>query len=276
MELITDNIGPLLKEIIEIGNASPEKLVASQGKLLKLAEEAFDKWNQFEERFKRIRDSELSAEEKVREFYELIDVRVKNSHLDIAQSMVTCERIYKGYWDKLDAFSQHCLAVADFLFKLFSEDDEYFSPSVVEYGRAIENELIEKIYSGYVLSLCGNIQGMIDRGSLYRELKSAVHKTERHEDYYISARIMVKYLTYLSDETVNNPYNEALKRYLLANSIDEKIISSDDFTLLADDIMDRFRNSAAHPGKMIDYDEAKECREKTKKVLKRFMSAVKE
>ena len=276
MELNADNIGPLLKEIIEIGNASPEELIASQERLIKLAEEAYDKWNRFEERFISIRDSKMSAEDKVRGFYELIDIRVKDSYLDIAQSMVTCEIIYKGYWEKLDPFSQHCLAVANFLFKLFSEEDEYFSPSVVEYGRALENELIEKIYSGYVISLCGNIQGMIDHGSLYGDLKSAVHKTERQEDYYISARIMVKYLTYLSDETVNNPYNEALRQYLLTHSIDESIISSEDFTLLADDIMDRFRNSAAHPGKMIDYSEAKECREKTKKALKRFMSAVKE
>ena len=276
MELKTNNnIGPLLAEIIKLGNASPKEFLASQERIKALAEEAYDKWNKFIKQFVQIRDSEMDAEEKLKKFYALIDASKEETRLDVAHSMVNCEKIYKGYWKKLDSFSQNCLAVADFLFNLFSEDEEYFSPSVVEYGRAIENELVEKIYSGYVLSLCGNIQEMIDHGSLYGDLKSAVHKTERHKDYYISARNMVKYLTYLSNETINNPYNEALRRYLFANSIDERIISSDNFTLLADDIMDRFRNSAAHPGKMIDDDEAKECREKTEKVLERFMSAVK-
>lgn len=65
-----------------------------------------------------------------------------------------------------------------------------------------------------------------------------------------------------------------MKNYLSSNGVDKLPISETTFTSMADELFDQYRNSAAHPGKTMDEPEAKSCREKSKKVLKKFMSAV--
>ena len=196
------------------------------------------------------------------------------SPLDMADSMAACELIYKGFWEKLDVFSQKYLAMANYLFKLFSDDDKDFSPSVLEFGLAVENELVRKIYFGYVTSLSGRTDGMVDRGRLYGALKTAVRNYTNNGEYYLPAREMVRYLSYLSDDDLANAYNDALKQYLSQHKIDSAPISEITFTETADELFDKFRNAAAHPGGTIPSDGARVCREKSKKVLKQFMNAV--
>lgn len=276
MEKASSIYGPVYQMILKMQNASPDELPEMMQKLYSLNESTYTAFKSFDEEFERIRNSQAELEEKLKELDALLDKRMSETSAgDLAISRISCENIYKGYWNKLDDFSQKYLTMANYLYRLFESDDTDFSPSVLEFGRAVENELVSKIYSGYVASLSGNTSQMVDSGSLYGELKSAVRSyTTNNGEYYIPARKMVKYLEYLSDEDLQNAYNEALKNYLSSNGVDKIPISENTFTTMADELFYRYRNSAAHPGKTMDEPAAKTCREKSKKVLKKFMSAV--
>lgn len=80
--------------------------------------------------------------------------------------------------------------------------------------------------------------------------------------------------TDLSDEDLENAYNDALKIYLNEHGVNPIPISESTFTLTADEIFDKYRNSAAHPGSTMVSRDAELCKEKSKKVLKKFMSAI--
>ena len=75
-------------------------------------------------------------------------------------------------------------------------------------------------------------------------------------------------------DELSNDYNEALKTYLIEQRINDSVISDDNFTKIADEVFDKYRNPAAHAGNTMVHEDARACREKSKKVLKRFMSAV--
>ncbi len=236
--------------------ASPEDRNVLEKELFKISEEAFQEFQTFDDEFLRIRNTNMKLEEKIHSLNELLDKKMEEtSPLDMAANMATCEIIYKEFWAKLDIYSQKYLAMANYLFKLCSNDDKDFSPPVLEFGRAAENELDRKI-------------------SLYGELKSAISSYTNNGEYYIPARAMVKYLSYLSDEDLQNAYNDALKQYLIENGVNHIPISESTFTCTADELFDKFRNTAAHPGNTMKLDDAEKCKEKSKKILKRFMSAV--
>lgn len=267
--------GPVYELILKMQKAPPEELSALQQELYELNEKTRYKFMIFDEEFEKIRNDNIEIKEKLQKLNILLDERFANtSKDDLTICKISCENIYGGYWDKLDELSQKYLIMANYLYRLFSNSDKDFSPSVLEYGRAVENELTYKIYKGYVERLSVNTSRMTDNGSRYGELRSAVRSyTNNNGEFYIPARAMVKYLKYLSDDYINE-YNEALKGYLASEGINEHPISENSFTSEADIIFDKYRNSAAHPGRTISEHEALKCKEKSKKVLKQFMSAL--
>ena len=276
MQKTTSEIyGPIYSIIKQMQNASPDEKERLEAELYLKSEEAFKEFESFDSEFARIRNANLELEEKICNLNELLDQKMSEmSELDMGNSLANCEIIYKGFWEKLDSYSQKYLVMANYLFNLFSNKDKDFSPSVLEFGRAVENELVRKIYFGYVASLSGHTEGMIDHGSLYGALKNAIRSYTNNGEYYIPAREMVKYLSYLSEQDLVNAYNDALKKYLNEHHINIESISETSFTNNADEIFDKYRNTAAHPGEIIPSSDAKACREKSKKVLKRFMTAV--
>lgn len=198
----------------------------------------------------------------------------KTSQLDIAKSLADCEIIYDSFWTKLDVLSQKYLVMANYLCNLFENDRYDFSPSVVEFGRAVESELLCKIFSGFVHSLIGHAAGMVDSGNRYHKLKIAIHSLDNSGSFYLPARAMVKYLTYLSNPSGFNDYNDSLKNFLMGQGINSVPISEATFTDTADEIFDKYRNAAAHPGCTMAFAEAEACSEKTYNVLECFMNAV--
>ena len=268
--------GPVYDIICKLKTASPEENDSLMKELYRVGELVYDELTSFTDEFCRIRDSVKELEARIQQLNALLDKRMKNlSYLDLADSMTACEAIYRDFWDKLDLNSQKYLAMANYLFKLFSGDEADYSPSVVEYGRAVENELKSKIFTGYVISLISSRDSLKNDDNHYSDLIRAVSAFSRDEKYYIPARIMVRYLTYLSDHKYDdNAYNDALKHFLEKEGIDERIVSDSDFTEKMDEIFDKYRNSAAHAGNTMESTDVNTCREKTKKVLKKFMRAL--
>ena len=268
-------IGPALRKLQEIRKASEEKLPDLYDELEALLEKVQSSYDSLQEKYDEIRKKNDDLEERIKELNSLLDKwMAETSPGDLACSRVSCEIIYKGYWDKLDEFSKKYLTMANYLYKLFSQEDADYSPSILEFGRAMENELVVKIYNGFVQRLSGHTDEMSDDGGKYVKLTEAVKYFGWKSKYYIPARAMVMYLGYLSDERINNDYNEALKKYLEDSGVDKRVVSEEKFVSDSDELFDEYRNNAAHPGSIMGADMATNCRERTKKVLKRFMSAL--
>lgn len=271
-----ETVVPMVDRLYAMRNKPPEDLQEELEKVLSLWEnEISPQLDEFEAEFNRIQNSNIELKERLKELDQLMDKGMNNTaKADWEVSSAACEAIYEGYWAKLNKQSQEYLTMANYLYNLFNTEGSDFGPSVLEFGRAIENELIDKIFYGYIQSLKEQTDSMIDKGHKYGDVKSAMKSFKKNGEFYIPARTMVRYLTYLSDEEFENYYNEALKKYLASNSIDSSRVSEDTFTAMADEVFEKYRNNAAHPGQFFDEKDGRDCREKSKKVLKRFMSAV--
>ncbi len=269
--------GPVLDIIRKLKDASPEEKDILEQELVKVAEKAHNDFQIFDNEFNSIQDANIELEEKIRNLNELIDKKMEEtSFLDMEDSLITCSIIYKGFWNKLDKYSQKYLAMANYLYKLLAYNGESkdISPSVLEYGRAVENELIKKIYSSYIGNLSEHASEIVDDRKLYKSIKNAVNNHKDRASFYIPARDMVRYLSYVSNSKNDSPYILALKVHLENQHIDVDSISDNSFTSIADELFDKYRNAAAHSGTTLSSSDAEACREKTKKVLKKYMSAV--
>lgn len=272
-------VGPvfdLIEKMASNERASVGELKKLLAKLVKKRDEAIDELKAFDKEFERIRNLNTEQKEKIEKLNKILDDRMDNvSAREFSCVQMDCEDIYRGYWFKLDVYSRRYLTMAHYLFRIIEIDNEDFSPAVLQFGRAIENELVLKIYTGYIDDLSKNNRNLQDSGKLYSQVKNAVASYNTTGKYYISARTMVKYLTYLADSGFKNDYNDALKNYLNSNNIDKEPISQEDFTNTADYLFGNYRNAAAHPGQIIMQTGAEDCRDKTKDVLGKFMGAVK-
>ena len=267
--------GPIYYKIKEMGHATPKRKRQIEKQLIRDVEKTMMAFRAFDEEYAAIKNSNLELEEKLKTLHGLLDEKmIALSELDMKSSLLACENNYMGYWEKLDDHSRKYLAMAYYLYELLPGTETDYSPSVVELGRAVENELIQKIYSEYVSRLCEYIDEMDDQDNNYSSLIKAVYKYNNTGTYFIPAREMVKYLCYLSECNYENAFNETLKAFLKDHNIDLEQISNKEFTDLADTVFDEYRNLAAHPGKAFDSHEAQECSEKTKEVLKTFMGAI--
>ncbi len=276
MNKTSDVYGPIFNKICEIQNAPQNE---QQDLLKQLFEMNYNAYNQFrsiDDEYNAIRNSQSEMEEKIKALCNLLDEKMdQTAPVNMQFSKLACEDIYRGFWNKLDSISQKYLIMADYLHRVLTDEDADFSPLVLEYGRAVENELVEKIFYGFADSLVGHTEGMIDSGKQYGDLKKAIaNHLKEGKSYIFPAKKMVDYLGNLSDESIENDYNEALKKYLIDNNIDKTPISSDEFTSMTDELFGKYRNKAAHQGQTMEKSEAGKCKEKSKKVLKRFMSAI--
>ena len=244
--------------------------------LYSLNDSTYEELVLFDKEFMFIRNQNIALEDKIKQLDEYIDKKMsETSEEDLEASRVTCKETFKGYWNKFDDFTQDYLVMANYLFKVFSFHNFDFSPSVLEFGRALENELLEKIFNGYVNYLYSQRKN-ITYGEDYENLKKAVKYLKRNNwEFFIPQRAMVRYLTYLSEKDDNRDPNVELRKFLSDHKIDVGIIAEKTFTDLADEIFDKYRNNAAHPGTRIIKEEASICETKTAEALGIFMSAVK-
>ena len=271
----SESFGLVLELVSQTKDASPEETARLIEEIYRRSEIVKKELESFDRNVARIRDENAELEIRIRKLNQVLDQKKEElSQLDMIDSVSACEMIYHDFWEKLDMYSRDYLAMANYLLKLFSEKELDYSLSVLEFGRAIENELVSKIYLGYVANLSENEIEIQDPANRYATLKKAVQNYTNNGECFIPARDMVKFLSYLSNEDAGNSYNDSLKQFLNENGIDVTLVSEKQFTDVADEVFKKYRNAAAHSGKTMSSDDAKACKEKSKKALKRFMNAI--
>lgn len=276
-------MGPVMSIINKMNALSnemeiPEELLKLMNDLNVAGATAYSELKEFDDEFEQIRNSSLEFEEKIKSLNDLLDQRetmvLKEGILDFGISAAECEALFgKDVWDKLEEQTQRYIIMANYLLKIMQKNEADLSPSVLEYGRSVENELIEKIYRDFVKELDGKTYGMFDRDNSYALLIQAVRHLNGDE-FYIPSLEMVNYLKYLKRKGDKNDYNEAFKDYLGRKNINIEMISDDNLTGVAYELFDKYRNDAAHAGGELEEKDALKCKEKTKKVIKRVIKAI--
>ena len=255
---------------------SPTKDISDMSEFIKeLAkknEETYKKFKTFDKQFDSIRNSEKDTDSKLKELDDLINANGKAiNNMDLAMEMVGCEEIYSNIWNKLDDSTKTYLATAHYLYKIANQNLINSSPSVLEFGKAFENELIKKIFQG-VINDASHYE-YLDYDERYKDLSIAVSNYLKNGYYYIPDRSMVKYLKYLGSDNISSEYKELMLQFIARNNIDAATLSDDNFTSRSDDYFAQYRNKAAHAGNDLTNDDLSKCKEKSKKLLKQFVKA---
>ncbi len=270
--------GPIAELIIQANEAdSYEDKEALLNQLMQMQQEFSKTIDSFENRFNEILNANSRLEEKNKELDRLLDEMADQiSEGDYEISRIEAQDLYKTSWNELDEYSKKYLIMANHLYKVSKKDDIDFSPAALEYGRALENEFLRRLYNDFVVSL-GDTKEIVEDEEPpedYEPLRDAVMNCMEGRVFYLPARKMVKYLKQITWTMDPNPYISGLEAYIDAKEYLNKVQLTDKhFLYTADAVFKNYRNRAAHPGTVLAMEDGSDCQKKTQETLEFFIQA---
>jgi hypothetical protein len=178
-------------------------------------------------------------------------------------------------WDRLEEASQRFLPQAEFLMDVLPATDESdFSPFIIQYCRALENEILQKLFIAYSKDLTSRVQDK--RSFLADDLDNK--KTERFangllggiETFALGDMLWTMRLIKLPGgrnlerSRVLKDFRDFTERYFGKRLRDAEFL--DQIDLIKTD----YRNKAAHPY-LLDLRVAIKCREAVRNCLSEFL-----
>ena len=176
-------------------------------------------------------------------------------------------------WDELDALTKKFIPLAEYLYsKLQKYNKPDYSPAILELCRAIENELLLKIFRKYTLDLVNRKGNKLDSFlTIDRSLHELTNKTgqfvkavskaakSKKPEYTLGQMKTILSITGDSQVVSKSPLLKDFVDYLkhnteVSNLLDAKYIDK------IGDIVNEYRNPSAHP-EFMSIDKANECRE---------------
>ena len=189
---------------------------------------------------------------------------------DITEYMDLVKNLYTS-WESLDTLTKKFLPLAEYLYsKLQKYDKADYSPVVLELCRAIENELLLKIFSKYTMDLIRrkgqSIDYFLSKDKANKSNKTAtfakqINKAARTQKPTYTLGQMNTILSLLhEDQTVYaSPLLQDFDNFLTNNTEVSKLLDSN-YIQKINVIVNRYRNPSAHPD-IISLKKAEECRE---------------
>jgi len=230
--------------------------------------------------FVRIKNIQRDDEERVFKLWQSLDQKLdiiyKEQTLTIENYVEEIKR-WLDLWDILDIESKKFLPIAEFIFDELNRIPEAdYSPFIVQYCRALENEILKKLFEAY------HTEGLIDvdRKELVSEdltidNTSVFAKMVMKDDVRYELGKMSRIMSYLK-EGGNTLKKSKLLQHFRAFVVKyfEKQILGSDFLNDLERIRDEFRNKAAHPH-ILGLQMAKECQVLLRKNLNLFLESFK-
>jgi hypothetical protein len=246
--------------------------------------------NELTKDFKHIKELPRDIDEKINRLIENLDNKLKKLLTDQKQLDFYIEEIKRWFefYDILESKSQKYLPEAEYIFDQISKlENPDYSPFILQYCRALENELLKKIFRSYVQSLIDrkvNIEtsfawdlGHKESGKLNSEDTSKITKHlqrclgKPEDQWFFELGSMQVNLRYLTGKTAKkSPLLKDLKSFVL-NRFKQEILNIeylDDIKIIIYD----FRNQSAHPN-LIDIGKAVEFHKQMKKCLIRLLES---
>jgi hypothetical protein len=243
--------------------------------------------------FKQIKDLPRDIDEKIIRLNENLDSKLDNLLKDQKQIDFYIAEIKRwfDFYDILEIKSQKYLPEAEYIFDHISKlENPDYSPFILQYCRALENELLKKIFRAYVQSLIDrniNLEkdfawdfgrkesGKLNNDNTYKlakHLQSCLRKPE--EEWFFELGSMEVNLRYLTGKTVEkSPLLQDLKNFVLEKFRQEflNIEYLDDIKTIIRD----YRNQSAHPN-LIDTEKAVKFHKQMKECLISLMENYKQ
>jgi len=243
--------------------------------------------------FKQIKNLPRDIDEKIVRLNENLDSKLDNLIKDQKQIEFYIEEIKRwfDYYDILEIKSQKYLPEAEYIFDHISKlENPDYSPFILQYCRALENELLKKIFRAYVQSLIDKnidmekkfawdfgrkVSGKYNNDNIFRlakHLKRCLAKSE--EEWFFELGSMEVNLRYLTGTTVEkSPLLQDLKSFVL-NRFKQEFLNIEYLDEIKTIIRD-YRNQSAHPN-LIDTEKAVRFHKKIKECLISLMENYKQ
>ena len=243
--------------------------------------------------FKQIKNLPRDIDEKIIRLNENLDSKLDNLIKDQKQIEFYVKEIRRwfDFYDILEIKSQKYLPEAEYIFDQISilENPDY-SPFILQYCRALENELLKKIFRAYVQSLIDqNIDienkfawdfGRKESGKynsdntfrLAKHLERCLSKSK--EEWFFELGSMEVNLRYLTGTTVEkSPLLQDLKSFVL-NRFKQEFLNIEYLDEIKTIIRD-YRNQSAHPN-LINSEKALKFHKQMKECLISLMENYKQ
>jgi hypothetical protein len=234
--------------------------------------------------FKEIQDLPREIEEKISRLNKKLEEQISNLHFEQKQIDTYIEEIknWFEYYDLLEAKSQKYLPEAEYIFDHISKlENPDYSPFILQYCRALENELLSKIFRAYVQSLIDNninfdikfawdlgkkVSGKPNDDNTFR-LSKHIQKclTKITDEWFFELGSMEMNLRYLTGRTIEkSPLLQDLKEFVLERF--EKELLNIEYLDEIKTIIRDYRNQSAHPN-LMDTEKATTFHKQMKECL---------
>lgn len=279
-----------LKQIqsdIQLIKATTSRTEEKVNSLLKLL-------NQLVDDFIKIKELNAETDEKILkltlEIEENLKIVKENNYSSIAKYEKLLERLFSFEWDKFEVLSKSYLPTAEFLFdELAKFENPDLSPFILQYCRALENEILQKIFRNYIQNLKDrsiiiekdfkwdftlNESGKPNNSNTFHFAKhiNKCLKADR-EKWFFELGSMYTYLKYLTGKTISkSPLLQDLRSFLF-NYFEENILETE-FLLRIEAVTIEFRNKAAHPNR-INIEDAERGKKELRSILKDLLEMYK-
>lgn len=240
--------------------------------------------------FDSVKGMAIDVEEKLTLFNQELDKKMANLQAERHEQFDGYVEIAKRWlrfdWDRLHETSKWLLPSAEYLFAELSRfPNTDLSPFIIQYCRALENEMLNKIFRAYLQSLIdrdvdmdndfgwdfGNREGGSPNDDNTQRLAKYIKRclSRDHSQWFFELGTMETYLRYLTGRTANrSPLLQDLRTFIF--DYFERNVIDLDFLNKIKRITSDYRNKAAHPA-IITVEEARNGRQEIRDVIVQFL-----
>jgi len=245
--------------------------------------------------FGSVKSMPIDVEEKLILFNQELDQKISNLQAENQDQLDRYAGIVQRWlsfdWDRLDALSKLFLPSAEYLFtQLARFPDTDWSPFIIQYCRALENEMLKKIFRAYLQSLIDreiDIEkdfswdfGKKQSGKPNNEntLKLAKYirgcLSRKRNTWFFELGTMETNMRYLTGKTVkSSPLLQDLRDFIF-NYFEKNVIEVDFLNELKR-ITTQYRNRAAHT-EIITIEEAEKGKHEIRNIIIQFLEYYKQ
>lgn len=249
--------------------------------------------NKISDEVKNIKKSAYDTEEKIVIINKTLDkLQIDNEEIDTYISIV--KRWLNVDWQELDDNSKNYLPSAEFLFgelSKFPEPGIDLSPFIMQYCRALENEMLKKVFRAYISDLITqriNVdtqfnwdlyskdeKGFNRRTQIFAKKVRKYTKINNPDDWFFEFGTMLFIMKLLNENRIvsESPIlidlRKFIRKYFEDNIMDFNFLNS------LEEIKDNYRNKSAHSN-IISIEVAKVGRNEIRDAINIFFECYKD
>lgn len=279
------------RQILEIMQQNHSEVMSTMGRIENKVDDINSILKELVTDFNLIKELPREVDERINRLNESLDSKLDKliSNQKQLDFYITEIKGWFDFYDLLETKSKQYLPEAEYIFDHISKlENPDYSPFILQYCRALENELLQKIFRAYVKSLINrkleiekefkwdfDINPETNRPynrnkntfEFGKILKKYILKNE--EAWFFELGNMKRYLTYLTGETSEkSPLLIDFKKFILKKFKEEILIQ--EYLSEIEHIIKDYRNQSAHPN-LINTEKAVKFHKEMKECLINLM-----